>query len=130
VPQLVYSFDVTIPPGTPQSANYSVSCAFPAAVVSKITIKVPPGPRGNMGFAIGGSGTAVLPYGAGQFIVTDNEDISWDVTDQMDSGAWEVFGYNNGNQPHTIYVRFLCDPADGASSTAIADPIASSALVG
>lgn len=130
MPQLVYSFDVTVPAGTPASARWSQAINFPSADVSQIEIRVPPGPRGCLGFALGSSGTPVIPYNADQWIVTDDERIVWGVTDQFDSGAWEVFAYNTGTLPHTIYVRFLCDPTAGATATTVPAPIPLESLGG
>lgn len=103
----VFSFAILIPTGTLKSANFSSPMTFPDREVQEIEIRVPPGPRGEVGFAIGSSGVAILPTNAGAFIVTDDERINWPVEEQHDSGSWTLFGYNTGQFDHTIYVRFL-----------------------
>ena len=103
----VYAFANLIPAGTLQSANFTLPMTFPVRSVDEIEVLVPPGPRGEVGFSIGAAGVPVLPTAAGTFIVTDNETIKWPVEGQIDSGAWTFFGYNTGQFPHTIYVRFL-----------------------
>ncbi len=114
--QLVYTFNVTIPAGTSIASKWSQQINFPEAVVNEIDVRVPPGCRGNVGFSLGSSGTAVIPYNSGQWVVTDDEKISWAVSDQFNSGSWQFFGYNNGTFPHTIYVRFQCDPVTPAQA--------------
>ena len=102
-------FAVLIPANTLQSANFSSPLTMPPRIVREIEIVVPPGPAGEVGFAIGSSGRAVIPEVAGTFVVTDTETIHWPVEDQIDSGAWTFFGYNTGLFDHTIYIRFLLD---------------------
>lgn len=113
----VRQFSITIPAGTPKSANFTSPMSFPPRLVREVEALVPPGPRGEVGFAIGAAGTIFLPEEVGAFIVTDNEVIHWPLDDQIDSGAWTFFGYNTGQFPHTITVRFLVDlvPAHAAA---------------
>lgn len=122
----VYEFAVTIPAGTLKTALSMTSCKLPMRRVDRIEIKVPPGPRGLMGFQIGGSKQQFIPRGAGQFVVTDDEEISWDIVGAFDSGDWWVMGYNSGTYDHTIYVRFLVSLV--GKVTATAQPIALEAL--
>ncbi len=105
----IRSFTVTIPANTPETALYSADISFPPMVVTEIDIRVPPGPRGKMGFAIGSAGQPVLPYEAGQFIVADDEKIAWPLAGLWDSGSWQLFGYNTGVYDHSVYVTFLLD---------------------
>lgn len=103
----VRSFSPVIPAGTPVSAGWSADLSFPARVVDRIQVRVPPGPRGAVGFAIGSAGTSIIPYNPGEWIITDDESIDWPLEGQFDSGAWTLFAYNLGRQDHTIYIRFL-----------------------
>lgn len=118
----IRDFTVTIPAGTAQSAGFTADLSFPARIVTQINVRVPPGPRGEVGFAIGTGGLNVLPYGTGVFVVTDNEDLEYQLTDTIQSGAWELLGYNTGAYDHTLRVYFFCDvvtPAAGSSSSPI-----------
>lgn len=105
----VRRFLVTIPASTPKSANFTADLSFPARVVTEIEIRVPPGPRGEVGFAIGAAGVAVIPIERGAYIVTDDEQIRWPLEGLWDSGSFTFFGYNTGRFPHGIEVRFLVD---------------------
>jgi hypothetical protein len=90
--------------------------------VVEIDIVVPHGPAGFMGFAIGAAGVPVFPEASGQWIVTDDQRITWPLEDAIDSGAWEFFGYNTGSYAHTVYVTFQCDlvqePVSGTAAIA------------
>lgn len=103
----VREFTVTCPPGTPVAAPQVTDIAMPARVVDSIRIRIPPGPNGFMGFAIGAAGVTFIPVGSAQFIVASDEVIDWVLPDQMTSGAWQVQMYNTGIFPHTIYLTFI-----------------------
>lgn len=105
----VRDFTVTIPAGTAVSAHFTASLAFPARVVTQINVRVPPGPRGEVGFAIGTGGLNVLPYDPGTFIVTDDEDLTYVLEETITSGAWQLLGYNTGSFDHTLRIYFSCD---------------------
>lgn len=119
----IQSFSVTIPASTPISANFTQALAMPARIVRQIDITIPPGPRGEVGFALGASGYAVLPIQEGQFIVADNDVIHWVLENQIDSGAWEFFGYNTGSFAHTLYIHFRVDPPSVAQAAPIFQPL-------
>lgn len=124
-PTQVYEFDCLIPAGTLITAPVTVAMTMPNRRIIAIEIKVPPGPNGSMGFQIGASGRQIIPANLGSYIVTSDETLTWDQVDQIDSGAWQLFGYNNGSYPHTVYVRFVVDQtnvADVPSTPAPIDP--------
>lgn len=116
-------FTVTIPAGTAVSAKFTVSLAMPARVVSQIDVRVPPGPRGEVGFGVGSSGVIVVPFGGAAYIVTDDEPLTFVLENLIDSGGWQFFGYNTGAYDHTIRLYFHCDLIRGAgASTTTAPP--------
>lgn len=121
----IRAFNVTIPAGTLQSAGFTSDLSFPARIVQQIDVLVPPGPRGEVGFAIGSAGRPVIPEQTGQFIVTDDEVIHWPLENYIDSGSWTFFGYNTGAFPHTIYVRFQLGLVQQPGGVA---PVAASAI--
>lgn len=110
----VREFQVTVPAGTAQTAGFSQAITFPPRVVSEIDIRIPPGPHGQMGFAIGTAGVPVIPAAQGTWIVADDEYITWPLHNYWDSGAWQVFGYNLGSYDHTIFLTFLLDLVQAA----------------
>lgn len=121
--QEVRSFVITIPHGTLQTAPITTELEMPPRVVRQINIRVPPGPRGEMGFQIGASGVQVIPHNVGQYLVLDDESLSWQLDNQIDSGGWEISGYNNGDYDHTIHIRFLVDPVTEQAAPGQTQPI-------
>jgi hypothetical protein len=105
----IRSFAVTIPHGTTLPATFTQDIFFPARIVTGIHWKVPPGPSGLMGWRLTMSnGNPVIPTGGG-WIIADDQDATWPLADQPDSGAWEITGYNTDIYDHTVYVDFFCD---------------------
>jgi len=102
----VYDFAVTIPAGTAKSAGFSAKMAMPTRAVELIEVRVPPGPRGEVGFGIGAAGTIVLPQGNATYFIMDDQFRSFTLDDAITSGAWVAFGYNTGRFDHTVYVTF------------------------
>jgi hypothetical protein len=105
--KLLAAFDNLIPAGTPKAAPITFPMLMPPAVVDMIEVHVPPGPNGNMGFAIGAAGQSIIPYNAGMFIVASDDFFQWQLTEGISSGSWQMFGYNTGQYDHTVYIRFL-----------------------
>lgn len=103
----IREFQFTIPAGTALATPVTQAISFPTRIVDRIEITVPPGPFGFMGFSIGAAGVPIIPANPGGWIVTNDEKISWDLNGYIDSGAWQVNGYNTGQYNHTIYLRFL-----------------------
>jgi hypothetical protein len=126
--QEVRAFQVTIPHGTLKTAMFSAALTMPARIVEELEVRIPPGPRGEMGFSIGAAGTPILPVQAGIFIITDDEVIHWPLERQIDSGGWSLFGYNTGGYDHTVYVRFLVNLPQLAAGNLVQAPISSAAL--
>lgn len=107
------AFSVTIAPGVVPAAPSIVALTMPARIVSHVRIRIPPGPLGSVGFALGSSGVPVLPYNPGAWIIGDDEVIDLDVSGQISSGAWQLIGYNTGLNPHTIQVQFSLELPSG-----------------
>lgn len=114
----IQEFSVTIPAGTAKAAPTTTLMSLSARKVQRVEIKVPPGPRGVVGFQLGFAGNQLIPYNSGGFIITDDVELGWDLDDYPDSGDWQLIGYNTGVFDHTIYVRFLVDLPGGPGGTA------------
>lgn len=116
------AFVITIPAGTPKATPQVTAMTFPPRNVDKILVQVPPGARGEVGFAVGSSGVAFIPFNTGAYIVTDDEIVDWPLEDQITSGSWQLTAYNTGQYAHTLTVRFLLSLTTTAIS-ATAEPI-------
>lgn len=107
----LHRFGVTVPAGTQKNAPQLTNLSMPPREVIELQVIVPPGPRGEVGFAIGYGGNPVIPYEPNAFFVTDNEKIYWPLHDHITSGAWQCFAYNTGQFAHTLEIRFVCELA-------------------
>ena len=105
----VYAFAVTIPAGTALASPQTTAMAIPVRIVRRIVVKIPPGPNGLMGFKIAAAGVAIIPQAVGTWIVASDEDLVWDLANAIQSGAFQLIGYNTGQYNHTVYVRFEVD---------------------
>jgi hypothetical protein len=114
----VHKFAVTVPPGTPQNAPQLTNLTMPPREIVGVTVIVPPGPRGLMGFALAAAGQPIIPYKSGSYFVTDNEVIEWPLEQQITSGGWQLLAYNTGAFAHTLEIRFLANLPTDAAATA------------
>lgn len=121
--QEIRAFTALIPAGTAQDDPVTVDLSFPPRTVNSISLRIPPGPSGQMGFRILNSGLQVIPYNNAEWLVTDNEVINWTLTDAITSGSWQLAGYNAGTYNHSVYVRFLLDPPPQPSGAGTFTPI-------
>lgn len=107
--QEIREFTVLIPHGTPKTAPLVTDISFPSREVIAVSWRVPPGPSGLMGWALTSAGTPVIPIQPGTYIVTDNQSATWNLEGYLDSGNWQLTGYNDGLYDHTVYLTFLLD---------------------
>lgn len=129
----IQAFSVTVPVGGTVAAPQRFPLSMPARIVTAVTIIVPPGPRGELGIALGAAGVQYIPSNAGGYIVADYQVINWDLEDMIESGAWQLLAYNTGLYSHTLQVVFLCQlPTVGGPDAAGPTTMAgvSSSLIG
>jgi hypothetical protein len=112
----IHEFQVLVPAGTAKAAPQITPIAIPPRVVGIIEVRIPPGPGGEVGFALGFANVQLFPRQSGIYVVTDNETVSWNITDAPDSGAWQLIAYNTGTYDHTLQVRFLVALTAGFST--------------
>jgi hypothetical protein len=135
VPDEIHAFTVTIPAGTPIDALYVESLPLNLYSVTQIDLNVPPGPSLTMGFYLALSGQQWIPWEQGQFIVRDNWDAQYPLTNQPTSSGWELHGYNLGVYDHSVTVTFhldaVADPSPSPSPTLViaTTPIASGTTI-
>lgn len=120
----IRAYTLTVPANTPSTAPLVKSTSFPERRVDAISVIVPPGPSGQVGFCVLVGGVRVIPYDSDLWIVTAGESITWPLERQPTSGAWSVAGYNTGTNAHSVYFRFLLSlvpPPTVAGTTPIAE---------
>lgn len=124
----VRSFSPVIATGSTPGAPVTVPLTFPARVVLRVDVRIPPGPRGELGVQLAVSGQQVVPYQSGQWLVMDDETVSFDLRNFPNSGAWQLIAYNTGAFSHTVYLRFHLDTVQ--QSTAPLQPVTITAPIG
>lgn len=112
----VREFEVSIAAGTPIITPQVTGLTMPARIVRRVRWRVPAGPKGLMGWALASAGTNVIPWNAGAWIVADNEVGEWNLEGQIESGAWQLRGYNTGAYAHKVYLIFELDVPNVAPS--------------
>lgn len=127
----VRQFVVTVPAGTPVGTPQVSSLGMPPRIVRGVRVRIPPGPRGELGWALGAAGTAVLPWNPGEWIIGDNELVEWALDGMIDSGAWQLIAYNTGAYDHGLYLTFLLDLVQsmGTTPAGVSAPLSSAAIV-
>jgi len=120
----IRQFEVTVSAGTAKTSPATTDLSMPPRIVTGVRVRVPPGPAGVVGFALGASGQRVLPWNADAWIVADDEVLDWPLEQQIDSGAWQLQAYNTGVYDHTLYLTFYLLPVGEAAGQAIPTPLA------
>lgn len=113
----VTALSATVPAGTAKASPVTIGLAVGTAIVDKIRWRVPPGPRGHLGWSLSMGGVQVLPDDAGAFVVADDEYDDWEIVGLPDSGAWQLTGYNTGTNDHTVYLYFFTTPVQLSITT-------------
>jgi hypothetical protein len=91
---------------------------MPARTVKAIRVRVPPGPRGEVGFAIGSAGVPIYPSAAGTWVIADDEIVEWPLVGAIDSGAWQLIAYNTGTYAHTLHISYVVQVVGAVAGTA------------
>lgn len=120
--RLLSSFDNLIPAGTAKATPAVFDMSMAPGIVDSIEIHVPPGPNGVMGFSLAAAGQAILPTNPGQWIIASDDSFVWNLTNQIQSGAWQMLGYNTGIYDHTVYIRFLTSLIGDAAPVVLSAP--------
>jgi hypothetical protein len=116
----IHGFVVTIPAGTPMNNLYVAKLPLNLYSVTQIDLNVPPGPSLVMGFYLALSGQQWIPWEAGTFIVRDNWEKEYPLTNQPTSSGWELHGYNLGVYNHSVNVTFHLDAVASPNTSPVA----------
>lgn len=121
----VRTFVATCPVGVTSAAPLVIDLPMPDRTILHIRIRVPPGPNGELGFAVGSQATGILPSPENPWFIANDEVYEYSLADLPDSGNWQCIMYNTGQYPHSVYVTFTCQVPDQPVST----PLTSAAVV-
>lgn len=126
--QRIEILSITIPVGTLRTAPQNTNITFRQGFLDRIEIRIPPGPSGLVGVRIVHSGRVVIPYGRNDFLITDDEIVSWSLESYPTGEAWAIEGFNEGVYPHTIQFRLLYNEL-GRSEIVVTQRIAIASIV-
>lgn len=96
---------IVVPAGTTVAAPQTTALTLRDAVLERIEVRVPPGPSGLVGFAFLHSGQQVIPFRAGDWIITDDELLDWATENYPTGNKWSFRAYNIDVYQHTMYLR-------------------------
>lgn len=118
----VHQFTATIPKNTPIATPVTVAFSLDNRVVTQVDIDVPPGPSFLLGFFLGHSGTQLIPYEVGEYIIWDDHQESWALEEFPTSDGWSLTGYNLSVAfDHSVAIRFHTEyPPVPTASTPVA----------
>ena len=116
--------DVTIPAGTTQATPLSVDVSFDPGVVTAVEIVIPDGVAGLSGIQLAQAHQHVIPYAGSAFLVSNDETVKWPLDGYLNTGNWQVIGYNTDVFDHTYHLRFLIDELGGVDTTPPSSPLA------
>jgi hypothetical protein len=103
----VYVFSVTAPANTPASAPVTVATTFPTGDVVGLEVVIAAGHSGLTGIYLTTGGGRAIPINKSAWITGDDEKLTYDLVDYLDSGAWAAVVYNVDVFDHTWQVRYL-----------------------
>ena len=112
-------FTVLIPAGTAIAAPQVTDMPFDDGIVTQINITVPPGPSGFVGFQLTHKGGKVIPSTGNTFIIADDRQIAWPVSNMPQASGWQLRGYNTDVFPHTLYIEFMIDEIPVAAAPSV-----------
>lgn len=102
----IEAFQVTTPAGTAKASPLVTDLGLDVGQVLHVDIEIPPGHAGLTGIQLRIAGGQVIPLTPGTYLVGDGRTFEWNLTDQLDSGAWQAYTYNTDIYDHSHNVTF------------------------
>lgn len=102
---------------------------MPTGQLVHFEIVIPKGHSGLTGIQLRVAGGQIYPLTRGQWFIGDDRTISQDVSQVLDSGAWQTYLYNTGIYSHSWQVKYsIIDTSHVATPDELA-PIASPIII-
>lgn len=112
----VRRYAISTPAGTTAAAPLVTSLAMPTRIARRLSLRFPPGSRGQLGVRLTMGGQAVIPVDAASWFVGEDETVILDLQGYPESGAWQLTSYNVGQYAHQAILTFEVDPPQLAAS--------------
>lgn len=121
---------VTSPAGTAQASAAETDLSFDPGIVQAIEILIPAGHAGETGIAIAQAHQVIIPYDGADWIIGDDNLLTWPVSDYLQTGSWSAFTYNADQfNDHTWYVRFHVDGLGAVTTFAAPQALSAAAIM-
>ena len=95
----------TVPAKTAITAPVTAQFPLPTGHIAAITIVIPNGHNGLTGMQVLWGGVQIMPYGTGQWVVSNNTEVTEPVDQDISQNSMTLAGYNTDVFPHTFQVR-------------------------
>lgn len=129
MPDRVETFDVTCAASVPPANAVEVPFAYAPGIPRRVTIVIPDGHAGLTGIALGYGHQPVLPRTSGRFISSNDEHISFDLTNYPGGPLWSAFVCNNDTQSHVWEVILELDEIPEPTPADITAPLPVSSIL-
>lgn len=114
---------ITTPAFTPVLTPLVTPLVWRQGYPVQVELRIPPGPSGLVGVALLHSGQQVIPYGSGEWIITDNEPVIWPLSNFPYNAKYAVKTYNLDVYAHSIQIRMLFNEIGQVSFTQPVAPV-------
>lgn len=117
------NFNVTAPPGTPQTGALEVATAFAPGEVDSLRVVVPDVTTSGIGIAY--AHEIVIPYTSAGFILgtANTQTFAFDMDDFPVGGQWSAFVFNTGATAVIFSLHFAVNEAKPERPTVTLTPI-------
>ena len=102
----VYQAEVTVPAGTTQAAPVTQAITLEDNTLDVMRLIVPNGHNGLTGIALLWGNAPWFPYGAGEFIQSNDELIDYPYGEEITENALVAVAFNNDVYDHKFLLRF------------------------
>ena len=128
MPDRVETFDVTCPASITAAQAVEVPFVYDPGNPRRVTIIIPDGHAGLTGIALGYGHQPVLPRTPGRFISSNDEFLTFDLTNYPAGPAWSAFVCNNDTQSHAWEVILELDEIGETAPALTVEPLSLSSI--
>lgn len=116
-------YDITVPAGNAVQALQDTPLNLGLCVVERFFVTFPPGCVGLVGVSIFAGGSPAYPNQQGGFFAFDGYTYEQDVSNQINSGQWDIVAYNLDYLDHTIQVIAQADYTSNLLGTSMSSVV-------
>jgi hypothetical protein len=115
----LYTTQLLVPAGTPQSAPVTAAVVLEDATLDSVEIIIPDGHVQLTGIAVLSASAPVVPFALGTFISGNNDRLTFPYAAEVTQNGLTVAGFNNDIYPHTFYLRWQISDRNTSAVTIV-----------